>query len=299
MPESLAAAAYAELKLAHKLYQKQPDALAPDERLRVAQVAARQQQIEQRILATPEAAQVLLPPSSLAQALAEIRDRYDNEQDYCADLARAGLDPLSLAASIERELVFNAVLERVVSKAPAISDTDVEIFYLLHRERFHRPELRTLRHILVTLDDSLNGSDRASVASTMESLRQRLLKAPERFAEQALKHSECPTAMNGGLLGRLQRGQLYAELERVAFALAVGELSTAVESPLGFHLIYCEAIEAASQRPLEEVGDKIRSHLRDSRHSTLQKAWIAGLFRDDARRQQEDARAPAAASRVG
>jgi len=133
----------------------------------------------------------------------------------------------------------------------------------------------------------------------METLRQRLLKSPERFAEQALKHSECPTAMNGGLLGRMQRGQLYSELETVAFALAAGELSVAVESPLGFHLIYCEAIEAAGQRPLEEVSEKIRTHLRDSRHSALQKAWIAGLFRDDARRQQADAQPPAAASRAG
>lgn len=304
MSESSAAnaayVAYAQLKLAHKLYQKQPDALAPDERLRVEQVAARQLQIEQRILATPEAAQVVLPASSLAQALAEIRDRYGNEDEYCADLARSGLDPLSLAASIERELVFNAVLERVVSKAPAVSDTEIEIFYLLHRERFCRPETRTLRHILLTLNDSLDGSDRLAVAGTMESLRQRLLKSPERFAEQALKHSECPTAMNGGLLGRMQRGQLYAELEGVAFALAVGELSVAVESPLGFHLIYCEAIEAASQRPLEEVSDKIRSHLRDSRHNALQKAWIAGLFREDAQRLPEaSARPPAAASRVG
>jgi peptidyl-prolyl cis-trans isomerase C len=301
MPDSplTSAAAYARLKLAHKLYQKQPDALAPDERLRVEQVAARQQQIEQRILTTPEAAQVVLPASSLAQALAEIRARYGDEDEYCADLARADLDPLSLAASIERELVFNAVLERVVSKAPAISDTDVEIFYLLHRDRFRRPELRTLRHILMTLDDSLNGSDRATLASRMESLRQRLLKAPERFAEQALKHSECPTAMNGGLLGRLQRGQLYAELEPVAFALAVGELSVAVESPLGFHLIYCEAIEAASQRSLEEVSEQIRTHLRDSRHSALQKAWIAGLFRDDARRLQDPPHAAGAAKRTG
>jgi len=138
------------------------------------------------------------------------------------------------------------------------------------------------------------------VASTMETLRQRLLKSPERFAEQALKHSECPTAMNGGLLGRMQRGQLYSELETVAFALAVGELSVAVESPLGFHLIYCEAIEAAGQRPLEEVSEKIRTHLRDSRHSALQKSWIARLFRDDAQRLQEEAaRPPPAASRAG
>ena len=129
------------------------------------------------------------------------------------------------------------MLDRVASQADAVSETDVEIFYLLLRERFLCPEKRSLRHILVTINDSLAGSDSATARDKIDAIHSRLLKSPERFAEQALKHSECPTAMNGGLLGTLKRDQLYIELEAVAFALAPGEL------------------------PLASVGEKIRGHI--------------------------------------
>ncbi len=269
---------YLTLKLARELYQKPPASLTTEEQQRVASVAARQLQIEQRILATPEAAQVVLPDSSVEQGVAEIRGRYASQEEFVADLEKSGLDAAALRAAIERDLKVEAVLERVASQSAAVSETDVEIFYLMHRERFLRPETRALRHILVTINDSLPGNERPSARSRIDDIHARLAKSPERFAEQALKHSECPTAMNGGVLGKIARGQLYAELEPAAFALCAGELSAVVESPLGFHIMLCDAVEAAGELPLDSVRDKIFTHLADSRRRASQKAWIAGLF---------------------
>ncbi|MEI7428980.1 MAG: nitrogen fixation protein NifM [Betaproteobacteria bacterium] len=288
--------AYLRLKLAQQLFSKQPASLEPEERQRVEQVALRQLKIEQRILATPEAARVVLPGSSLSQAMDEIRSRYGSEEEYCTDLEASGLDPRTLAESIERELVFDAVLECVASKVPQASDTDVEIFYLMHQARFQRPENRTLRHILVTINEELPDSDRISALRKITAIRSRLLKSPHRFAEQALKHSECPTAMNGGLLGTLKRDQLYPELEPAAFALPLGELSEVVESPLGFHILHCVAIEDGGTIPLAGVHEKIRSYLMDSRRRSSQKSWIASLFRQDS--QVEESPQPSAKLRA-
>lgn len=272
---------YLTLKLAQELFRKPPGRLEPEERQRVEHVAARQLKIEQRIVSTLEAARVILPISSLDQAVAEIRGRYASEEEYLADLDQSGLDPDRLRVAIERDLRVDAVLDRVASQVAEASETDVEIFYLMHRERFRRPENRTLRHILVTINASLPGSDRATARDKIDAIRSRLLKSPERFAEQALKHSECPTAINGGLLGRLKRDQLYAELEAVAFALAPGELSEIVESPLGFHILHCVAIEASGELPLTSVRGKILDHITASRRRASQKAWIAGLFKKE------------------
>ena len=270
---------YLTLKLAQELFQKVPGKLELEERQRVDQVVSRQLKIEKRILATPDAAQVVLPPSSLQQAVAEVRGRYSSEEDYIADLDKSGLDPASLQAAIERDLTFDAVLDRVASLSVEVSETDVEIFYFMHRERFRRPENRTLRHILVTINESLPGSDRVTARHKIDAIRERLLKSPKRFAEQALKHSECPTALNGGLLGKLKNGQLYPELDRVAATLTAGELSEVVESPMGFHVLHCVAVEAAGDLDLAKAKDNIRTHLFDSRRRACQKAWIAGLFK--------------------
>jgi nitrogen fixation protein NifM len=274
-------AAYLSLKLSHELFRKSPEALDAAEKKRVAIIAERQQEIEKRILATANAAAVVLPPASIDACLNDIRDRYPDEAEFEADLARSGMTPASLRAAVERDLAVEAVLEHVAAGAAPVTDTDVEIFYLQHSARFRRPEMRTLRHILVTVNDSLRGSERDAAQAKIEAIRQRVAKEPERFAEQALKHSECPTAMNGGLIGKVPRGKLYEEVDAAAFELAPGELSGVVESPLGFHLLLCGGIQAAEQVPLAEVREKIGAHMTEQRRASVQKAWVTTLFHSD------------------
>lgn len=271
---------YLSLKLAAKLFGKPLDSLAADELKRVQSVAAKQHEIESLILTTPEAANVVLPAASIETSLQEIRGRYASDEDYLADLDRHGLDAGSLRAAVERDMVVDAVLEKVAARSAMISDTDVEIFWFMHKERFRRPETRVLRHILITINDTLAGSERTVAREKIDAIRARLGKEPQRFAEQALKHSECPTAMNGGLLGTVPRGQLYPEIEAAAFALAEGALSEPVESEIGFHLVLCETIHPEGILTLAEAREKIREHLVQQRRSVCQKSWINSLRRD-------------------
>ena len=143
----------------------------------------------------------------------------------------------------------------------AVSDTEVEIFYRLHRRRLRSVETRVLRHILITLNDDYPDNRRPQVQSRLAAIRETLLDAPEDFAAAALQHSECPTALNGGLLGTVPRGSLYPELEPVAFALQAGELSAIAESPMGLHLLLCEVINAPRELSLAEASPFIRRQL--------------------------------------
>jgi len=270
---------YLFLKLARELYGKSPQTLEPAERKRVSTVARRQDEIERRILSTVEASSVVLPNSSVEQALAQVRGRYQSDDEYHADLQRADLNHETLRTAIERDLMVEGVLEQVAGRTDPVSATEVEIFYLQHAARFEKPETRTLRHILVTINDTLPGSERAAAQEKINAIRVRLAKELTRFAEQALKHSECPTGMNGGLLGTLPRGKLFPELEAVAFELTAGQLSVVVESPLGFHVLWCEAIDPGRVVPLAEAREGIHKHLTDNRRQNAQSAWVRGLFK--------------------
>jgi nitrogen fixation protein NifM len=272
--------AYLKLKLAQQLFKKNPENLAPEEVRRVDTVAAKQRTLEAAILATPEAAQVMLPKSSVESSLKEIRQRYPSEDDYLADLDRIGLTPATLQAAVERDLTVEAVLEIVASRAAKVSDTEVEIFYFMHKDRFTRPPGRTLRHILITINPEYAENSREAALERIESIHARLVKDPTRFEEQALKHSECPTAMNGGLLGRVGASQLYPELEPAAFALKEGELSTVLESPVGFHLIRCDGVHDTETMSLQEARERVHKHLMEQRQRICQKAWINALLRD-------------------
>ena len=87
----------------------------------------------------------------------------------------------------------------------------------------------------------------------------------ERFGELAMRHSECPTAMQEGRLGRIKPGQLYPELDRVAFAMKEGAFSEIIESPMGFHILYCECCHPPHEKGLDEVREQLREHLHENK----------------------------------
>ena len=143
------------------------------------------------------------------------------------------------------------------------------------RELFEQPETRTVRHILVTINDDYQENDRETARKRMEDVLQRVRKKPKRFDEQALKHSECPTAMNGGLLGKIPKGQLYPELDEVLFSMKEGEVSDIVESTIGFHILYCEKVRLAGPVSFKEAEQRVIEKLQSRRKRMCQRNWVA------------------------
>ena len=266
--------AYLALKAAQKLYGKIPDALQPAEFERVQNMAQQQYELETRVLAAPEARDAMVPPATLQAAIQEIRGRYPNEDDFAEDLARNGLDEAGFAEALERELKVEAVLEKVGTRAAHIGDMDVELYYHYHPDQFRRPETRLARHILITVNDTIPENTREAAQQRIADIAVRLQKDPGRFEEQALKHSECPTALDGGKLGDLPRGKLFPELEQALFALQAGEVSGVIESELGFHVLRCDAITEASVLSMAEAKPHIRKLLEQKRKRVCQQAWV-------------------------
>jgi nitrogen fixation protein NifM len=269
--------AYLALKAAQKLYGKAPAALQGEESERVQTMAQKQHQLETRVLAAPEARDAMVPPSTLAAAMQEIRGRYPNEEDFAGDLAQNGLDEAGFAAALEREMKVEAILEKVGTRAESVSDTDVDLYYQYHPEQFRRPETRLARHILITINETIAENTRAAARKRIDEIAARLATEPQRFEEQALKHSECPTALDGGKLGDLPRGKLFSELDQALFELEAGAVSGVLESELGFHILRCDAITAAGALSLAQARPHIRKLLEQKRKRACQQAWVRRL----------------------
>jgi nitrogen fixation protein NifM len=279
MPEVIdSGIAYLALKAAQKLYGKAPAALQADESERVQSMAQKQHQLETRVLATPEARDVMVPPATVAAAMQEIRGRYPNEEDFASDLAQNGLDEASFAAALEREMKVEAILEKVGTRAESVSDTDVDLYYQYHPEQFRRPETRLVRHILITINETIPENMREAALKRIGEIAARLAKEPQRFEEQALKHSECPTALDGGKLGDLPRGKLFPELDQALFELKAGEVSGVLESEIGFHVLRCDSITEAGVLGFDQAKPHIRKLLEQKRKRAYQQAWVKGLM---------------------
>lgn len=276
MPEA-AALAYLELKTAQSLFGKSPAELAAEERAQVRQQADRQYSLEARVLHAPEAGDAMVPPVSLQAAFDEIQQRYADADEFSADLARNGLDPASFMAALERELRVEAIMEKVGARATQVAEIDVDLYYHYHPDQFRRPETRRARHILVTINPAMPDNTAEAARTRIEAVATRLNKSLKRFDEQALKHSECPTAMQGGVLGDVPQGQLYPELDAALFSMQAGQLSGVLESPLGYHLLLCEAITPERILSLNQARAPIREMLEKRRKRICQQAWLKQL----------------------
>jgi nitrogen fixation protein NifM len=272
------AVAYLALKTAHKLYGKGPDSLAPAELDRVQKMARKQRDMESLVLIAAEARDVVVPKATLDAALDEIRARYSNPDEFLDELDHNGLDQRGFAAALERELKVEAVLEKVATRAAHVTDIDVELYYIYHPDKFRRPESRQARHILITINDQFPDNTRDKALERIEAIAARVQKEPKRFEEQALKHSECPTALQGGVLGDVPRGTLFPQLDEALFKINAGEVSGILESELGFHVLRCDAITAATVLAFEQAKPHIRNLLEQKRKATCQKNWVKQLL---------------------
>ncbi|HEY6019886.1 MAG TPA: peptidylprolyl isomerase, partial [Candidatus Paceibacterota bacterium] len=141
------------------------------------------------------------------------------------------------------------------------------------------PETRLARHILITINESIAENTRSEARKRIDAIAARLKKEPDRFEEQALKHSECPTALDGGTLGDLPRGKLFPELDKVLFELKAGEVSGVLESELGFHILRCDAITEAGVLGYDQAKQHIRRVMEQKRKRACQQAWVKSLLK--------------------
>jgi peptidyl-prolyl cis-trans isomerase C len=267
--------AYLEVRTSLFHFDRLPLELEKDEeRQKLEQEVAKQKAINEAIQTSSEYSMVVVPEQELKQALDEIYQQLPEGTDLDAHLENYGLTHAGLRDAVELDLRVAAVLTYVAEQQAAVTDMDAELFYHLHNDRFVIPEKRIARHILITVNDDFQENSEENARERSEKLLQKLRKKPEKFEKLALSTSECPTALEGGMLGTLTRGQLYSELDAVLFSLNMGDLSEVTRSPLGYHIIKCDAIEAERNTPFAEVKEKIKDALRKRNQRVAQKRWL-------------------------
>lgn len=268
---------YCLLRASLALFQKLPEELDDNALAQASAQARNEHELERRVLNSPEAASVMVTDAALAEAVKTVRDRFDSQESFEQELVRNGLDQTSLKQALYRQCKVESVLESIANRAADVSEVEIGIYYHLHPDKFQRPEQRRARHILITINDQYTENSREMAQQKIAKIGARLKSKPNRFSDLALKHSECPTAMQGGDLGTVPKDKLFPEIEAVLFSLKQGEISKTIETEIGFHLVKCEEIFRTETVSLKKATPKIRKLLKDRARHTCQRAWLASL----------------------
>lgn len=270
--------AYLILRSSLTDYHQSPVHLEPTQLAKVEALAHRQYDLQTRVLASSEAQDVVVSPSQINAALTEIHQYYPTEEEFQQDLTTQGIDYPSFQEALYRHIQTEAVLKLIGDKATLISELDAKIYYYMHLDHFQKSETRTVRHILIAINPQHPESTRRAARKRLFSIATRLRRKPQSFAEQAKRYSECPTtAAQGGLMGQVEQGQLSSQLDETIFAMQEKQLSKIVETPHGFHLLFCEKIHPKGPMSFEEAQPHILEKLQQRRRQIYQENWLKQL----------------------
>jgi len=146
--------------------------------------------------------------------------------------------------------------------AKAVTDADAEAYYKEHRAEFEKPKRLKTAHILVRVPPT-GGSEaeNKSKAKVEEAIRR--AKAGEDFGKLAKELSEdTATALQGGDLGFVGKGEMVPQFEEAVFALKKGEMSPQpVRTPFGYHAIKVFDVQDGGVQPFGDAAAKIKEKL--------------------------------------
>ncbi len=138
-------------------------------------------------------------------------------------------------ANDSASISFVAFHPTITAADSNISDADLRKYYDAHQAEFNRPSHAVLS--VLYIPRVVSSADSAAVRAKINSLRAEIAGGAK-FEDVAKRESsDSASAVQGGDLGKITRGQLVPEFEKAAYALKPGQLSEPVLSPFGYHLI--------------------------------------------------------------
>ncbi len=188
-----------------------------------------------------ERAQMIARMAKSGDKFAELVRKYSDRPGASEDFGLFRLRPAQPGA------FGKEVADAALATAPGSISDPIETpqgYFVLERRADPPagPQRISAKHILI----SYKGAEHAMPGVTRSEQEARTLaeqiatsaKQPDADWSKLAQNTDEPGSKEtGGDLGAFQRGQMVAAFERVAFALAVGEVSQVVQTPFGFHVI--------------------------------------------------------------
>ena len=209
------------------------------------------------------------------QIMQDSEKHYPSHQSFLDDILKDGITIETYRDRLAYDMLVNKVAsKRYEERKKQLSSDEVHRFYENNRQLFAQPESVNIGHIFIKITEDADDKKWEEAKKKLQKLR----KSKEDFRSLAKKHSQCPSAKQGGDLGFYFRGQLYPKLETAAFKLKVNAISQPVESKDGFHLIKLyEHRNQGFMPPFEEIKDQVEKVAKTEQAQRIYQEYVDEL----------------------
>lgn len=173
-------------------------------------------------------------------------------------LASAGMTEEEWADEIRLDIALRTLLMDRFE----VTEEEMRTFFEEYKDFFSTEEQVQVRHILVEDEEEA------------KALREQL-EAGADFAELAREKSiDRGSAIQGGDLGWVTRGQMVKSFEDVAFSTEVGQLSPVFRTDFGYHILKVEARQEAEEAKYEDHRENVRAFLVEDKLQEAFREWL-------------------------
>jgi parvulin-like peptidyl-prolyl isomerase len=200
------------------------------------------------------------------------------------------LDAQSRIREHMRSYAMHVMYNDVVAANVEVTPEEVEAYYDTNKGDFYSPPAANVSQILISVNpgfyvpeghsyseiskDSVDVLARQKMEEVIEKL-----KDGESFEDLAKEYShDQNSGQKGGSLGWIERDQSPPEFDSVAFAVPIGEVSPAIHTQYGYHLIKVSDRKEGGYTPLDDqLRANITQKLMVDKHRELSRAFMDSL----------------------
>lgn len=181
--------------------------------------------------------------------------------------------------NMRTSILARKVVGREVNFRLSVSEEDIADFYKANIEQFRKGEARWIRQIFLPVPEGATREENRRQRLKAERAYRKASRNGKNFAAIAKELSEGPSAVRGGDLGYIKKGEVFPEFEKILFSLPVGKVGKVAQTRAGYHVIYVQQLRPGKITPLDQVSGKIRNRLYSEKQAKRRREWISELKR--------------------
>ncbi len=215
---------------------------------------------------------VIVKDAEVDEMMAEVRNKFPSKEVFLKALEDQGLTEKKLWNRFHDQLMTQKLVAYEVKSKVSVSPGEVVNYYKAHPLEFLQGDRVRLQQILVRIGSRSEDEARNFAESLVAQLNQ-----GKSFEELAKTYSEGSEAKEGGEMGWVEKGQLVGAIDEKIFAMDQGQVTPLIQTSLGFHIFKVIERQTSSEKPLEQVRDKIQEVIFKEKLGNRLEDWIKNL----------------------
>jgi len=221
-----------------------------------------------------------------------IEDKFPSHTAFIKALAFQHMNIKALKEKIKKTLLEDELIRLEIAPKVKIRDGAAKNFYKANKEKFSKPVLYQVRHILIGTiqppEKLENKADQKKALRMAKMINEEAksqaeeillkIKAGKDFIQLAKEYSEDEASYKeGGMLGHLHPDSTIPEIATEMVKLDEGATSNIIQSSFGYHILKLDEIIPSTLMPFEKAESDILNILMKRESQELFKKYLTEL----------------------